>query len=354
MSGALLLVLFAAFARAQDPAADVARALARVDRLVAQEAGRDASAVAVLDRRAIAVFKDVALLGWRAAAPLGEAARDPKRRAKTRLFAVTFLARLNDPAAFEPLSSVMLDDEQDADVRLSAAQGLEALDVPPDAPRKAFCSALGRPGLPRPVFDETLIALTRLGCVDPAPLERAARRFGPRPGGRDLVAARRALDALARSPGQAPLRRLLALEDYFPSRSAARAAAIEALAERPADLAALAPQALPVVRDALRSETAEPATMLALVPLADAFGPAADELLLPLAAHPDAEVLAAAAEALARRRLVAALPALDAVIAGAISDPRFAPKPGRPDPARLLERLEVAAAALRRARDAQK
>jgi hypothetical protein len=334
------------------PALAVRLAMARVDALVAQEPGRDARAVAELDRRAEGVYKDLAPLGWRSAAPLGDAARDLKRPPKSRLFAATFLAKLGDPACFPPLSDVLLDPAQDAEVRLSAAQGLTAVGAPPQSERKTLCAAAAQPDLPRPVLDEALIALTRLGCDDPAALESAARLFGARPGGRELVTVRRALDALARSSGEASLRRLLVLATYFPSDTDARAAALSALASRAPDLvSALAPEALPVARDALRSETAEPATMIVLVRLADAFGPEADDMLLPLASHLDAEVLAAAAEALARRKELAALPALDAVIAGALDDPRFGPKPGRPDPAQLLERIEAAAESLRRARD---
>ena len=337
------------------PALAVSLAMAKVDSYVSQEPGKDARAIADLDRRAGDVYKRLAPLGWRACAPLGDAARDLKRPAKTRLFATVFLSKLGDPACYAPLSDVMLEPEQDPEARLSAAQGLAALDVPPEAARKTLCAAAMQPELPRPVLDESLIALTRLGCVETAPLENAARLFGPRPDGRDLVTVRRALDALARSRGEASLRRLFVLEEYFPPRSAARAAALAALETRRTDLAAaLPPEALPVVRDALRSETAEPATMLVLLRLADAFGPAADALLLPLASHPDAEVLAAAAEALARRKAVAALPALEAVLSGALNDPRFAPKEGRPDPAQLLARIETATESLRRARAAQK
>ncbi|MFI5348630.1 MAG: hypothetical protein ACHQ2Z_03730 [Elusimicrobiota bacterium] len=337
------------------PALAVQLAMAQVDALVSKEPGQDAQTVAGLDRRAEDVYKKISPLGWRAAAPLGEAAGDLNRPAKTRLFAVTFLSKLHDPACLAPLSEVLLEPRQDPEARLSAAQGLAALDAPPEAVRKTLCAAVPQPELPRPVLDEALIALTRLGCGEPAPLEYAARLFGPRPDGRDLVTVRRALDGLARSRGLEPLRRLFVLAAYFPPQSGARAATLTALETRRTDLAAaLAPEAVPVVRDALRSETAEPATMIALIPLAEAFGPAADELLLPLAAHPDAEVLTVAAEALARRQAVAALPALEAVLANPLNDPRFAPKPGRPDPAQLLERIETATAALRRARAARK
>jgi len=337
------------------PAIAVRLAMANVDKRVAQEPGRDAAAVAELDRQAEAEFKSIAPLGWRAAAPLGEVAADRKRAPKTRFFAVVFLGKLHDVAAFEPLARVVLDPAADPEARLSAAQGVAALDAPPEAERKALCGAVAQPDLPRPVLDESLIALARLGCPEAAPLERAARLFGPRPEGLDLADARRALDALAKTRGQEPVLRLLVLVQYFPSGTPARAAAVTALAARRADLVtALAPQALPVVRGLLRTETAEPATMLTLIGLADAFGPQADEMLVPLASHPDAEVLAAAAEALARRKAVAALPALEDVLAHPLEDPRFGPKPGRPDPAVLLSRIEAATAVLRRVRSSQK
>jgi hypothetical protein len=61
-------------------------------------------------------------------------------------------------------------------------------------------------------------------------------------------------------------------------------------------------------------------------------------------------VLAKAAEAMVVFKRVEAIPALDAVLAGAMRDPRFSPKEGRPDPSALLARLEKAVDALRRAR----
>jgi hypothetical protein len=327
----------------------VASVMARVDALTAQEPGKDAREVAALDKRADALFKELAPLGWRAAAPLGAAASDLKRAPKSRFFAAVFLTKLHDPAAFEPLSKILLDADQDPDARQSAAEGLAELDVPPAAPRRSLCAALALPDLPRPVADQVLIALTRLGCDDPAALEREARAYGPRPSAAELVDVRRALAGLSRSRDEASAKRLLVLAGYFPPDGAARAAAIAALAAREKDYTtALAPEALGLLREALRSETADPAAMLVLVKFAAAFGPQAADLLLPLASHDDAEVLAAAAEVLARRKDVRALPALDSVIAGAMRDPRFAPKPGRPDPAVLLERIENAAALMRR------
>ena len=337
------------------PALAVSLAMAKVDALVAREAGQDARVIAGLDREALAQYKSLAPYGWKAAAPLGDAADDRKRAPKSRFFAVFFLGKLHDAATFEPLSKVLLDVDQDPDARVSAAQGVAELDVAPEARRKTLCAAVAEPELPRSALDEALIALTRLGCPEPAPLERAARLFGPRPSGADFIDVRRALEALAKSRGEAPVRRLFVLADYYPSRTPARAAAVGALATRQKDLVtALAPEAFPVVRELLRSETAEPATMLILVKLADAFGPEADAALLPLSSHPDAEVLTAAAEALARRKAVAALPALEDVVAHPLDDPRFGPKPGRPDPAALLARIEAATATLRRVRSAQK
>jgi HEAT repeat protein len=345
------LLLAAGAASAQAPADGVARTMAKVDALVAREPGHDARFIDALDRQAAALFAAVKPLGWRAAVPLGAAARKPGRAPKSRLFAVTFLSKLRDPAAFAPLSDVLLDRDQDADVRVSAAQGLAELDAPPRAARRTFCAALSQADVPRAVSDEVLIALSRLGCEDAAPLAAVARAYGSRPAGADLASARRALTALGRSPGATSARALLALVAWSPPGGEIRAAAITALNRRREDLSTtLRPEALPVVRQALREETASPAPMLELIALADSFGPAGDELLLPLASHPDPEVLAAAAEALSRRKALAALPPLEAVLAGALNDPRYAPKPGRPDPALLLARLETAVQALRRAR----
>ncbi|MFI5347108.1 MAG: hypothetical protein ACHQ51_12110 [Elusimicrobiota bacterium] len=346
-------LLLAAAAHATAPQATVSKVMSRVDALAAKEPGHDARFIDGLDKKAEALFAEIKPLGWRAAAPLGDAAKDLKRPEKSRLFAVTFLSKLNDPSAFPPLSAVFLDPAQGEDVRLAAAQGLIALDVPPQAARRTFCALFAEQDPPRTVLTEGLIAAARLGCDDSAPLTRAARAFGPRPSGADMNDARRALTALGRSRGAAPARALLGLIVWFPSGGDARAAAVKALGEHRDDLAtSLKREAFPAIRDALRTESGRPESMVVLVNLMDAFGPEADEFLVPLSSHPDPEVLAVAAEALARRRAVQALPQLETVLAGALSDPRFAPKPGRPDPAELLSRLEAAVVSLRRDRAA--
>jgi hypothetical protein len=351
MINILPALLLAAAAHAAAPESTVDKAMARIDGLVAQEPGHDRRVIESLDQRAEAAFAEIKPLGWRAAAPLGAVARDLKRPVKTRLFAVTFLSRLNDPSVFSPLSAVLLDPEQDADLRLAAAQGLNSLNVPPQVSRRTFCSVLAQPDLPRLVSTESLIALTRLGCDDASSLTRAARAYGPRPKDADLADVRRSLTALGISRGEDSARALLALITWFPAESAGRAAAVAALGQHRADLSTwLKRESFPVIRDALRSESAEPASMVVLIDLMDAFGPEADDVLLPLASHPDPEVLALAAEALARRKVVSALPTLEEISNNALNDPRFAPKPGRPDPAEMLSRLEAAVATLRRAR----
>ncbi len=352
---ALLLALAAVPARAETAGRSVARALDRAQALVAREDGADALTIAALDREAGALYRGIAPHGWRAAAPLGAAALDARRPVKVRLFAVVFLGRLGDPAAFAPLSKILLDPGQDPELRSAAVDGLAALEVPPEPARRVLCAALSQPELPRPLLDEVLIPLTRLGCAEPSAPARVARAFGARPSGGDLDTVARSLTVLSRTRGAAPARDLLSLVSYFPALSPARADAIAALArKRSAVAAALAPQALPVLREALRTQSDDPATMTQLVGLASSLGAPARDLLLPLVSHPDAEVLADAAAALARLRCVKALPGLEAVVAGAMSDPRFAPKPGRPDPAVLLERVQTAVADLRRDRDARR
>ncbi len=348
---AALLLAFSLPVRAQPPEAVVARVLARAEKLVAAQKGKDAREIFDLDREAEGLSKELKPLGWKAVPALAAAAKDLKRPAKVRLLAVSFLGLTADPSALPPLSEVLLDPEQPAFVRSLAAQSLPGLGAH-DAPvRTTLCLALAQEDLPREVLAESLIPLKRLGCPDAAALTRIARSFGPHPGEKDLLVVSAALAVMSKSLGPDSGKAILALVSYFPARGPARAAAIAALDVRRADVSNwLKPETLPVVIEALRSESAQWETMIPLVRLAAALGPEAEPALARLTKHPDAEVLAEVAEALAAAKHLESIPALDAVIAGAMNDPRFSPKEGRPDPAVSLARIEKAVAALRRAR----
>jgi hypothetical protein len=350
MIAALLLALCVP-ASAQAPKAVVAKVMARAEKLVAAQKGKDAREIRDLDRQAEDLSKELQPLGWRAAPALGAAASDLKRPEKVRLFAASFLALIRDPAAFPPLEDILLDHEQSPAVRSLAAQSLPGQGAPDAAVSKTLCAALNQEDLPREVLSEALLPLSRLGCPEPAALERIARSFGPHPDEKDMVLVSASLAALGRSRGAASGRALFSLISYFPAQGAPRAAAIRALDARRAEIAIwLAPEALPAVIEALRSETGRSDTMIPLIHIASALGPEGGRALLRLTRHPDAEVLAEAAEALAVFKSVEALPALESVVAGAMNDPRFSPKEGRPDPAVSLARLEKAVTALRRAR----
>lgn len=350
MIAALLLALSVP-AAARPPETAVARTLARAEKLVAAQKGKDAREIRDLDREAQALAQDLKPLGWKAAPALAAAASDARRPEKVRLYAASFLALIRDPAAFPPLEDILLDRAQAPSVRALAAQSLPGQGAPGASVSKALCAALAQEDLPREVLSESLLALSGLGCADPAALERIARAYGPRPEAKDLPLARAAIAALGRSRGAASGRALLGLVAYFPALGEPRAAAIHALDSRREELATwLAPETLPVAVEALRSESARWDAMLPLIRVAAALGPDAAPALARLAKHPDAEVLTEAAEALAVLKRVEAIPALDAALAGAMSDPRFSPKEGRPDPVVLLARLEKAVAALRRAR----
>lgn len=351
MIAAFLLAL-ALPVRAQSPEAAVSRVMTRVESLVAAQKGKDAGEIRDLDRKAEALSKDLAPLGWKAVPALAGYAQDRKRPAKVRLFAVTYLALTRDPAALAPLEEVLLDPEQDPIARSLAAQSLPGLRAPASAVQSALCSALDLPGLPREVAVETLIPLERLGCPSPDGLTRLIRAHGPRPEGVDLRVTLAALAVLGRSRGLESARAILAQVEYFPPLGEARAGAIRALYARRQDLSLwLKPEALPVVVSALRSESPRWDTMLPLIRTAVALGPLAAPALDRLATHPDAEVLAEAAEALAVFKRVETIPALESVVAGALHDPRFSPQDGRPDPAASLARIEKAVDALRRSRE---
>lgn len=351
----MISALFLALAvplHAQSPKVIVDRVMARAEKLMATEKGKDAHEIRDSDLAAENLYQELKPLGWKAAPALGAAASDLKRPVKVRLLAVSFLGLVADPAAFPPLEDVLLDREQAPVVRSSAAQSLPGLGAPDASVGKALCAALAQEDLPREVLTDLLISLSRFGCASPAAPARLARSFGPRPGVQDLVFVRAALGILGRSHGSASGKEILGFVAYYPAQGEARAAAINALDARRAEIANwLAPEALPAVAEALRSESGRWDTMIPLIHIAVALGPESAPSLARLSKHPDAEVLAEAAEALAAFKHVESIPALESVIAGAMNDPRFSPKEGRPDPAVSLARLEKAAAALRRARD---
>ena len=350
MIGALLLTLAVPLST-QTPQAVVTRVMARAEKLVAAQKGKDARETLDLDWEAEKLSEELKPLGWKAAAALATAAQDLTRPAKVRLLATSFLALTQDPAAFPPLEDILRNQEQTPFVRALAAQSLPGQGAPDAAVRKALCAVLAQENLPREVLSEIMIPLTRLGCPDPLALAHIARSFGPRPGDKDLVLVKASLAALGRSRGIDSGKALLGLVAHFPSQGAPRAAAIAALDARRTEIAHwLTPEALPVVTEALRSETGRWDTMILLIHIGSALGPGAAPALSRLSKHPDAEVLAEAAEALVTFKRVEALPALESVIAGAMNDPRFSLQKGRPDPAVSLARLEKAVEALRRAR----
>lgn len=346
-----LLIALSVSASAQPPHAVVASVLARAETLVAEQKGKDVSEIRDLDRRAQALSSELKPLGWRAAPALGAAVQDLKRPEKVRLYAASFLGLIRDPAAFAPLEDIMLNQEQPATVRALAAQSLPGQGATDASVSKALCLALAQEDLPREVLEEVLLSLSRLGCPDPGALSRVARAYGTRPGKKDLALVAAAISVLGRSRGATSGKALLELVGRFPALGDSRAAVIMALDARRSEIAAwLAPETAPVVAEALLSESSRRDTMIPLIRLAAALGPETAPALSRLTKHPDAEVLAETAEALAALGRVDAIPALDAVVKGAMSDARFSPQEGRPDPAVTLTRIENALAALRRLR----
>ncbi len=352
MSPALLALLLVPASFAASPAADVDKTFARISVLLASEKGRHARDIDAIDRQAYAEGKALARHGWRAVEPLAAVARDLSRPPKERLLAASFLASTGDPLAAGPLGDIILDGRQDPLTRAAAAESLAALPVRPETARRVMTAALADPALPREVLEPVLAKTAVVGLFDPEPGRLAARRLGDRPEGRALAAARLVARSLGRTHGARAVDALLDLLAWYPAGGVMRGDVVAALDAKRADLLAFRrPQARAALEGALRSETDEPVRMIVLTRLAAAYGPELAPALGRLSAHPDAEVLVEAAEGLVRAKdrdaARRALPAFEAVAAGALNDPRFSPMNGRVEPAELLARLEKAVAALK-------
>lgn len=352
MSGPLLAVLLATSSLAASPAADVEKAFARISALLASQKGLHARDIDALDKKALAEGAALKRHGWRAVAPLAVVAKDLKRPPKERLLAASFLALSADPLAAEPLGELLRDPKQDPLVRGAAAESLAGLPLTHAAARRLLGAALADPALPREALEPALSKSALIGFADAQTGLLVARRLGLRPDGREGAAARLAVRGLGRTHGAGAVDALLDLLGWYPADSPLRGDVVSALDAKRADLLAFRrPEARTALEDALRSETSEPTRMLILVRLAADYGPELASPLARLSTHPDAEVLVVAIEGLAQLKAPEAarraLPELEAVVAGALNDPRFSPKDGRPDPAELLARLEKSVAALK-------
>lgn len=344
---ALALAFLLASPAAASPESDVAKAFSRIHVLLASEKGLDARSIAALDKKARAEGGALEKHGWRAAEPLGAVARDLSRPLKERLLAVAFLAATRDALAAEPLFAVLREPKQDAQVRGAAAESLAGLPLRRAHARRLFDEALADAALPREASEPALSKAALIGFEKAETGRLLARRLGSRPEGRAREAARRCLAALGRTHGAGAADALLDLLGWYPADSLLRGDAVAALDAKRADLLAFRrPQARVALEELLRAESSRPLSMVTLVRLSRDFGPELAPALSRLSRHPDAEVLVESAEALVtlgdKDSAARAVPELEAVAAGALSDPRFSPLEGRPDPAALLTRLEKA------------
>lgn len=340
----LLLAVWAGAAPAITPDADIARLFGEVERLERSEANDTIDKVREKDRRARALAPDALRWGERAVGPLEQIARDPKRPPKTRLLAAAVMGMTRDPAAFKPLEAIMLDGSYSDDLRSEAALGLGGLAVDNAARRGAFCKALADEDMPRQTLAAALRSAAKLGCDEPSILEKRAKAIGLRPAPRDVQLARHAIEALGRSFPPEAARALWRLFEAYPSGSAERGACLEALLSDPERLTDLGtdynePRAL----RALREESNAPRNAVLAARLAGRLGtPKCADALRRALRNGDPEVIAESADALAALKVVDAAPELRAIVNGAISDPRFAPKPDRPDPAAQAARIQAA------------
>lgn len=320
------LLLLAALAFAS-PEKSAAALMDKARSLLESQANRPADEIRELDRKIMAQGAEAAKLGWRAAPVFTRTALDKTANAKLRLFALSYLALLRDPAALPAFAGVLAEASAPDFLRESAAESLANLPVSAAARRKALCSALE--------VKRALAEVAGLGCEDAAPLAGPAGRG-------DL----QALSALGRTLPLDAVRLMLELLPRFRAASEQRVVLVRALAKRPDDLRVLGLESARPIWSALRDSGRSPAVAVAALPLLAELQPEGTvELLLRLLDDADAEVAVSAAEALVKLRHEPALPKLEAMSSGALNDPRFGP---RKDAASLLDRLEKTASLLKK------
>jgi len=346
MSAAALLAAAALAAAAAKPAAPKPGGpppgeefIARLSSMVAEEPGADAGAVREQDRRIEALSAQARSLGYRAAPALAAAAADARRPFKLRLWLIASLQSLDDPAAFDPLSTMALDPATPDLLREAALRGAANAPVSIRARRQTLCGALALELGPASL-SETLFELRPLGCeLDGlAALEKRALPGGAR--------ADWAIEALSRSLPPAALDCLDRVFARWPPGSPERLSVARALRRRPAELAANRTRWSWRAQEMLSQEARSPENAAGLLALIGAVGdPGAAATVDRYLADDDGRVALAAADALAALHATRYAADVRKMYDGFLQDPRFETAPGF-DAIAAYDRLGAALRAL--------
>jgi hypothetical protein len=344
----LAVLLFSGVCHAAKPAkgTDANALIAEAAYLVSLQDDKPADEVRALDKKLDALQARFAGLGEAAIPALSREMFDEKQEVKTRLWLVLYLQSVRSVETFPPLRRMTLDPAQPDTLRDAAARALAGSEAGKAARSRALCEALGKE--PGPLLRrEALFELSRLGCEDPSVLERAAAAGGAKPKGPAAAEADLALAALERSAPPSAVDALDRLLRRYAKGTPERARALDALTARASQLQLERARWKERGEELLREESRHPANQAAALRLLGALGDAsAAEACARHLADPDPHVVTAAAEALAALQARDRAPAVEAVLSGYYTDPRFANGPGV-DPTALYDRLAAALKALK-------
>lgn len=340
---AAVLVWAAPLAAAPAKPAAVPALVAEMETLHAGQAGQSPQAIQESDAKIADLAGRAAKLGWTAVPEIGRRAEDRARPWKVRAYLAGALGLIGDASAFPILKGLLADPDAPGELRAQAAQSLAGLRVSRRAVREALTTALREGDLPPLARSEALSQLSVLGSDDLGTLERIIRSAGRQAREGSLLDARKALRSLSRSTNPGAPRVLVELADYYPRGSELRDAVLDALETHPPEDPAVQERATRALLAALRQERSKsPIRLKAVRLLAAVGGPGSAQALLKILDSPNPELVAEAAEGLARREILQAKAPLAEILRGAHRDPRFSPLPTRPEPQTYVRRIRKA------------
>lgn len=245
----MLFTLLAAAALAAPATPDKAErevraVFSQIAELTRRQAGQDARTIASLNRAITSLRPRVTRLGAAAVAALAAIASDPRESVSVRIWAISFAALIEDPAAFPFMRRLLLDDGQPAALRASAAGDITRLRLDPELPRRALCAAIEDSKTEGLLLRAVLFELSTRGCPDAAGLNRWAVHFGSRPSEKDARCVSWILSALGRSRSASSAEALLDLFSYYQPGSWQRKTALDALLALPPELGSYRTEAL--------------------------------------------------------------------------------------------------------------
>jgi HEAT repeat protein len=321
-----------------------------MEQLAQSKQGKHPLKARSLDRELENTARKLTALGEKATPALKWYATQKKRPLSVRLYAVATMGLIGDLRTHATLKTLVRDKAEDPGLRSAALQAIAGLKLPARE-RWRFLEEAAATGHPETVRREAFVQLAVVPGEDADLLEAAAKRFGAKPKDAKELTAGHAIKALQISRSNDAEAALFRLLSYFHVGHSLRAKALTALSHRRLILGQgrlgrkLGGDEFSTLTRVIFDEKGELPLQAARLLGSLADRRATKPLIRVLRRKQDPALVTAAALSLKAIGDPKGVAAVNKLLANLVSDTRFRPAPGKPDPRQYA--LQVRRAAIR-------